>query len=60
MKKRLVILIIGMFLFGTGWAIRSTFIMHDYVNKPIGGALIFVGMLAIGICMYWMIKKQDK
>lgn len=50
-------LIIGLVVFFVGWAIRSTFLMRDYTNKPIGGILIAIGMMIIGIFCYKLLKK---
>lgn len=50
-------LIFGMILFSSGWAIRSTYLMHSYDNKPIGGVLITIGFLLIGMSVIKMLKK---
>lgn len=56
-EKRLVGLITGMVIFFIGWAIRSTFLMHTYANKPLGGIIVATGMLIIGVYAYKLLKR---
>lgn len=58
MKTRYYILITGFALLGIGWALRSTFITRDHINKPIGGILITIGSLMLSISIIMMFKKQ--
>lgn len=43
----LLLFIIGFAFLGGGWAIRSTFVMSSYVNKPLGGIFITGGLVFI-------------
>jgi hypothetical protein len=57
-EKSTIALIIGFSLFMLGWAIRSTFIMHNFVNKPLGGAILTTGMLIMGYAAYKLLNKK--
>lgn len=50
-------LIIGLIIFFIGWAIRSTFWMHNYANKPLGGIGMAIGMLIVGLFTYKLLKR---
>jgi hypothetical protein len=60
MKKKIFILALSVLMIGSGWAIRSTMLMEDYANKPIGGALITIGVLAFVLSVYWLFRKPPK
>lgn len=57
-EKTSIALIFGFVLFMLGWAIRSTFIMANFVNKPLGGAVLTAGMLIMGYAAYRLLKKK--
>lgn len=50
-------IIVGFIVFALGWAIRSTYVMHSYVNKPIGGALITIGFMVLAWGIFKLIKS---
>jgi len=56
-EKLRTFFVVGFVVFLTGWAIRSTFIMHNYENKPLGGGLIAIGMFAMGVSAFKLLKK---
>lgn len=58
MNNYALALLIGIVIFAAGWAVRSTYIMHGFVNKPIGGALICLGFFVIGISLWRIIKNR--
>lgn len=58
MKKKAIILVLGLVMIGLGWAIRSTFIIEDYWNKPIGGAMITIGVLVFSITFLSLFKNR--
>lgn len=59
-QKSTAVLVFGFVLFIGGWAIRSTFIMYDQVNKPLGGAILTTGMLIIGYAAYTLLTSNGK
>lgn len=56
-EKKIIGFVVGLVLFFIGWAIRSTFLMHTYANKPLGGIIVAVGMLIMGIFSYKLLKR---
>jgi hypothetical protein len=60
MKKKIVIMALGFLMIGSGWAIRSTMLIDNYVNKPIGGALITIGVVVFVLSVFWLFKKPPK
>lgn len=59
MKRKRVIFLIGFVVLVLGWAIRSTFVMHSYSSKPLGGIIMAVGMLVMGISLYKIFKNGN-
>lgn len=57
-EKSTVVLVIGLAMFMCGWAVRSTFVMHNFVNKPLGGAFVAAGLLVISYAAYKLLKKN--
>lgn len=49
-------LIIGVIIFASGWAIRSTVIMHSFDNKPLGGAMVAVGFIVMAAGIIKLVK----
>lgn len=49
---------VGLAIFFTGWAIRSTFIVPENLNKPVGGILVAIGMLVTGYFTYRLLKRK--
>jgi hypothetical protein len=60
MIKKIIILALAVVMMGGGWAIRSTFIMENYVNKPLGGAMITIGGLLFVGCLVWLFSREPK
>jgi hypothetical protein len=58
--NKIIILALGVLLIGCGWAIRSTFMVDNYANKPLGGAMITAGGLIVALCAYGLIRKPPK
>lgn len=58
--NKIITLALGVLLIGCGWAVRSTFIADNYINKPLGGAMITVGGLIVVMCAYGLIRKPPK
>lgn len=56
-EKKIIGFICGLVIFFIGWAIRSTFLMHNYANKPLGGIIIAIGMLTVGVFAYKLLKR---
>lgn len=56
-NKKLIGMIAGLVIFFIGWAIRSTFLLHSYTNKPLGGIIIAAGMFIVGIFAYKLLKR---
>lgn len=59
MKTKHYILIGGIAMFGVGWAIRSTFLIANYVNKPIGGAMVTIGAVMISLSIIMIFNKSN-
>lgn len=58
MRLLIIFLCFGILVFLAGWAIRSTFIMHGYSNKPIGGAMVAAGFLVMGVSVWRILKNR--
>jgi uncharacterized membrane protein len=58
--NKIIGLVLGVLMIGGGWAIRSTFIVDNYANKPLGGAMITVGGLIVAMCAYSLMRKPPK
>jgi hypothetical protein len=58
--NKIITLVLGVLMIGGGWAIRSTFIVDNYANKPLGGAMITIGGLIVVMCAYGLIRKPPK
>jgi hypothetical protein len=56
-NKGIVGLVVGLVIFFTGWAIRSTFIVPENLNKPVGGIVIAIGMSITGYFTYKLLKR---
>jgi hypothetical protein len=57
-NKYMTGIIMGFSIFFIGWAIRSTFLMYSYTNKPLGGAIMALGMLITGIYGVKLLKRK--
>lgn len=56
-EKKVVGLVVGLALFFVGWAFRSTVPIAYYHNKPVGGAMMAIGMFVFGIFLYKLLKR---
>lgn len=56
-EKHTAGIVVGLVLMMSGWIIRTSFIMHSYSNKPVGGIIMAIGMLIIGWMAYKLLKK---
>lgn len=59
MKTKHYILIVGFVLCGIGLAIRSSFLIVNYVNKPVGGALITIGAVMVSLSIIMIFNKPN-